>query len=229
MLHANVHEPKEIIAYLQQRAEVKVSNFTPGDYVIGNGMAIERKTTNDFIRSLLQKRLLEQLQRLKSCYSTSFLLLETFDLAYFQNSTMIYGTLLTIMLELNVRVLFTSTKEQSAEVILLLARKQLAVGRPRGDSEGSGGNRRNGERSGNNRRNDEGSSVVICRKEVPLERYPPLLLEKVPGVGKKRASALLDKFKSLQAVFEASEQELGSVEGVGKKTANNIKVVWTTA
>lgn len=222
MLHANVHEPKEIITYLQQRAEVQVSNFTPGDYVIGNGMAIERKTTNDFIRSLIQKRLLEQLQRLKSCYPTSFLLLETFDLAYLQNSALIYGTLLTIMLELNVRVLFTSTKEQSAEVILLLARKQLS--RPLPVS---------GQLPGEGIIGTQPSSTpvigtpVIKRKEIPVERCPPLLLEKVPGVGKKRAYALLARFQSLQAVFQASEKELCAVEGVGKKTAGNIKAVWT--
>ncbi len=201
MIQVNVHEPEEIKSYLQRSTEINVSNFTPGDYLIGQ-MALERKTTSDFIQSLFQKRLLEQLQRLKQCYPTSFLLLETFDLAYFQNSALLYSTILRIMLEMNIRVIFTSTKEQSAEVILLLAGKQSKQSKERE------------------------SAIVQKRKEVDLEKYPPLLLGKVPGVGMKRAAALLQSFNTLQGVFQASEQELCSVEGIGKKTASTITLIW---
>ncbi|MEK6950888.1 MAG: ERCC4 domain-containing protein [Nanoarchaeota archaeon] len=201
MIHVNIHEPEEIITYLQNHAETQVSNFTPGDYLIGH-IALERKTTSDFLQSLFQKRLMEQLGRLKQCYPSSFLLLETFDLAYFQNSALLYSTILKIMLELNVRVIFTSTKEQSAQVILLLAGKQ------RQESTSAG-------------------VIIQKRKEVNLQFYPPLLLEKVPGVGRKRAQALLQRFATLRDVFQASEQELADVEGIGKKTASAIKSVWS--
>ena len=89
MIHVNVHEPIEIINYLRTAAKVEVSNFTPGDYCIGN-IGIERKTLNDFLQSLVQKRLQEQLRRLKSCYQVCFLIVEVFDLRYFQNIHTIY-------------------------------------------------------------------------------------------------------------------------------------------
>ena len=97
MIHVNVHEPIEIINYLRTAAKVEVSNFTPGDYCIGN-IGIERKTLNDFLQSLVQKRLQEQLRRLKSCYQVCFLIVEVFDLRYFQNIHTIYGALLSIIL-----------------------------------------------------------------------------------------------------------------------------------
>ncbi len=48
-------------------------------------------------------------------------------------------------------------------------------------------------------------------------------LTRIEGIGPTRAKALLRHFKTVKAVFEASEEELCAVEGMNKTAAANIK------
>ena len=201
MIHVNVHEPIEIINYLRTAAKVEVSNFTPGDYCIGN-IGIERKTLNDFLQSLVQKRLQEQLRRLKSCYQVCFLIVEVFDLRYFQNIHTIYGALLSIMLEMNVRVIFTHTKEQTAAVILLLAGHH---GMQYGTQE---------------------TPLQHKPKKISLQQQQIQMLQTIPQVGRKRAWLLLQRFRSIHAILEAEEKELFAIPGIGTETIESMRRVW---
>ena len=45
----------------------------------------------------------------------------------------------------------------------------------------------------------------------------------IEGVGKEKRKALLDTFKSVENVAQASEEELAAVPGIGEKLAKNIK------
>ena len=48
-------------------------------------------------------------------------------------------------------------------------------------------------------------------------------LDEVPGIGAKRRQALLKHFRSLQAIREASAEELAAVKGITRETAQSIK------
>ena len=50
-----------------------------------------------------------------------------------------------------------------------------------------------------------------------------LKLTQIPGIGEKKARALLAEFKSLKGIAEASAGELAAVKGIGKKDADAIK------
>ncbi len=195
MLYVNVHEPAEIKEYLANRMEISVSNFTPGDYLIGN-IAVERKTIADFLSSLVQGRLFEQLGRMKSCYPCCFLFLEAYDLTHFQKPRPIYGAILKIMLEMNIKVVFTQTKEQTAEVLLLLAGKKSS------------------------------STIKHKEKETSFPARQLDLLESVPLVGREKARQLISHFGSLENVFSADKTELRKVGKIGRKTAASIKKMW---
>ncbi|MBI2668605.1 hypothetical protein HYX14_02060 [Candidatus Woesearchaeota archaeon] len=194
MINVDIHEPVDIIERLRKSIDVSVSNLTPGDYVLGN-IAIERKTLSDFFQSLAQKRLFEQLSRLKSCYPVCFLILEVYDFAHIANYRAFYGAIIHIMLEMNIRILFTQNKEQTAEVILLLAGKA----------------------------SDSQYSLQHKRKEIRWTERKHQILEAIPNIGKKKADLLLKHFSAPSAVFTANEKELRKVIGIGKKTARNIK------
>ncbi len=47
-------------------------------------------------------------------------------------------------------------------------------------------------------------------------------LDQIPGVGEKRKAALMNVFKSIKNIKEASAKELSSVPGIDKNTAENI-------
>ena len=48
------------------------------------------------------------------------------------------------------------------------------------------------------------------------------LLKELPGAGNKTAKALLQHFKSIKNIVNASEKELLEVPGIGAKTAKKI-------
>src|SRR3990172_4868800 len=73
----DVHEPLDICTLLSEfDLEVERKSISPGDYIVGEGWAVERKTTGDFVQSLFKGRLLEQLDRLAEKYSKPVLLVE---------------------------------------------------------------------------------------------------------------------------------------------------------
>ena len=49
------------------------------------------------------------------------------------------------------------------------------------------------------------------------------ILQGLPGIGRERAIRLLDHFGSVKAVMTASRDELESVDGIGKDTAEKMK------
>jgi DNA excision repair protein ERCC-4 len=49
-----------------------------------------------------------------------------------------------------------------------------------------------------------------------------LILQGLPGIGRKRAKLLIDRFETIKAVINASEDKLISIGGIGKITANEI-------
>lgn len=48
-------------------------------------------------------------------------------------------------------------------------------------------------------------------------------LDEIGGVGKQKRIALLEKFKSIEKIMQASEEELCSCEGIGKELAKRIR------
>lgn len=77
-LFVDDREPEEIILYLKrQHLDVQVHHNESGDYVFGD-VAIERKTINDLIGSVMSKnrRLWDQLDTMKKTYQQPILLVE---------------------------------------------------------------------------------------------------------------------------------------------------------
>jgi ERCC4-type nuclease len=107
------------------------------------------------------------------------------------------------MLELNIKILFTQTKEQTAEFILLLA----------------------GQKSFSS---EETFSPLSRRpKEKTLSQIQVELLSEIPLIGKRKATLLLHKFGTLQNIFEAETKELQVLPGFGERTAEKIKEVFS--
>ena len=49
------------------------------------------------------------------------------------------------------------------------------------------------------------------------------ILQGLPGIGREKAKHLLDKFGSVEEVINESNHELQFVNGIGKRTADEIK------
>ncbi|MFZ2655062.1 MAG: helix-hairpin-helix domain-containing protein [Victivallales bacterium] len=51
------------------------------------------------------------------------------------------------------------------------------------------------------------------------------ILQGLPGIGRRKAELLIEKFGSVEAVVNAKSEDLSTVYGMGEKTIEDIKNV----
>ena len=183
-------------ALRQAGAELTLVALKTGDYRVDRVVVIERKSAWDFAQSLFDGRLFRKVSRLARAAPRPLLLIEGM-LPRLTEPT-IRGTLLTVAAVFGVPVLFSKDPGDSAQWILGAARQFAAR---KEDSFARPGWRPRGKRA----------------RQL-------FVLQGLPGVGPRRAAALLDRFGTIRAVLSADETSLRAVEGIGAKTASRI--VW---
>lgn len=200
---ADVNEPLDLLALLEAKgAVVERRRLAPADFVVG-GLAIERKSVGDFHSSIINKRLFEQLTRLKETYPSCALLLEG-DLSFFEerkHPRALWGALLSATLDLGVTLLPTPSKDASAELLTVLACR-VARG-------GFGGYAR-------------GEGVRFKPRLLSPGAEQRFAVQGLPGIGDVVSENLLEHFGRVRRVFASSERELLRVAGVGKLRATEI-------
>ncbi len=172
------------------------------DYLV-KGVAIERKTIQDFINSVIDKRLLKQLKNLQN-YSKKILIIEGIKEREFYSGSdsrihpnAIRGLLLSIQLKYNIPIIYTENYKDTAEFISVLSRKKSLD-------------------------NSKPLSLNITKRNLTKKQRLQFILEGFPGIGPKSSEKILKKFKNLKNFFNASLEELQEVLG---KKAEKIKEI----
>ncbi|MBI2077327.1 MAG: hypothetical protein HYT80_02995, partial [Euryarchaeota archaeon] len=185
---------------LERGAIVKTANLALGDYAVGGGFIVERKTAADFVASLRDGRLFEQAKRLAD-HSRAVLVLEG-DVAEI-HARLPQASFLgaTAALVRDFRLSFVNVADGSgtAELILALARRSRNDGTP----------------SATRFQKRQGSDAQELR----------FILEGIPGVGPVLAARLLESFSTVAAVAAAPLADLERVEGVGPDRAKTLHEV----
>lgn len=194
--------PKIIVDYREKNSlviselinlgiEIEFKELKVADYIVKD-VAIERKTINDFISSMINKRLFNQIQELQQ-YKNKLLIVEGVDEQELYsddesgvNGNAIRGFLLSIVLKHNIPIIFTKNYEDTARFISVLSKKQTKV-------------------------------IALKAKKRILNKKEQLqfIIESFPGIGPVTAKKLLTKFKTIQNIINAPEQELKKT--IGKK------------
>ena len=65
--------------------------------------------------------------------------------------------------------------------------------------------------------------ALVYHQKLRRRRGLATLLEEIPGIGPKRRKALLKQFGSLEAIRQASLQELAAVEGMNEVVAQKAR------
>lgn len=186
--------PSELI---KQGFQIEFQHLPVADYIINN-IAIERKTISDFKFSIINKRIHQQLLEIKQ-YPQYFLILEGPKDDFYSgvlHENAFRGFLLSVILEFNVPIIFTSSPQDTANYISVLAKKQ--------DKKSPSSLR---------------PSKLVFSKEEQLQ----YILEGFPHIGPTKAKQLLKKFKSLKTIFTAQESELQPI--LGNKTKDFLKLL----
>lgn len=179
--------------------ETEIKELKVADYIVGD-IAIERKTISDFISSMINKRLIKQLEDLQQ-YKNKLLIIEgNSDNELYSddnagvNSNAIRGFLLSILLRYKVPIILTKDYEDTAKFMSVLSKKQ-----------------------------EKEISLKVKKKSLNSKEQLQFIIEGFPGIGPKTAKKLLEKFKTIKAIANASEEELKEV--IGKKAEAIIKLI----
>lgn len=193
-----------ILPFLEKMGvRIALKTLEVGDYVLSDRLCIERKTTVDFLGSMLDSgRLFRQLADLARTYDRPVLLIEGEDLftARQVHPNAIRGLLSSIIIDFGVPVITTRNEEETAAYISVMARREQLEKK-------------------------RGLSIHGKKSSMTLSEQQEYIVSALPEVGNAVATNLLRHFGSVERVMSAPREELLKVELVGPKTADRIREV----
>ena len=202
---ADVRELKSgVLRHLEsQGVFLKTAKLEVADYVISDEMAVERKSAADFSVSLIdgKRNLFSQLVDLSRAYKKPALIVEgEEEIGSKINPNAIKGALLSIEMDLKVSVFYTKNEEETALLLKMMAKREQV---------------------------DEKKSINLHGKKLAktTSEQQEYILSSISGVGPQAARLLLNEFGSLTNIFNAAEEDLCKIKGIGKKTAQRIRDV----
>ncbi len=181
---------------------VKEKKLSIGDYIINGHIVVERKTTKDFIVSIIDGRLFSQASRLKRHAEIPFMVIEGIDLfrtGYEIDPQAIRGAIVSLSVSWQIPLIFSKTPEGTAEILVMAGIHDI--------------------------RYRDDILKRMGRKPKRMQTRKLYLLQGLPGIGPGMAKRMLEYFGSVEKVFTADEQELVCVEGIGKKKAAKIREI----
>ena len=181
--------------------EIEFRELKIADYIIKD-IAIERKTVSDFLSSMINKRLINQLNEL-SVYENRLLIIEGISEQELYsdsrenngiNANAIRGFLLSIIFKHKTPILFTKNQEDTAKMISVLAKRK-----------------------------EKELSLKERKKGNNSKEQKQMIIEGFPGIGPKNAKKIMEEFKNIKGFINASEQDLKKV--LGKKSEITKKII----
>jgi len=161
-----------------------------GDFIVGE-VVVERKTVKDFISSMFNKRLSEQLENMKQ-YEKRLLLIEGIEEQELYNDepegingNAVRGMLLSISLDSKCPIIFTKDYVDTARFLHVLKKRQEKTGKE--------------------------ASLNAKKRNLSFQEQKQFILEGFPNVGPKKAKMLIDKFKTLKNIANADEKDLAEI------------------
>lgn len=181
--------------------EIEFKDLKVADYLV-KGVAIERKTVSDFVSSMINRRLIKQLEELTQ-YKDRLLIVEGIDEQELYTDSLdwtgmhpnaIRGFLLSILLKYRVPIIFTKNYEDTAKFLSVLSKRK-----------------------------PNELPLNVKKKNLDKKEQLQFIIEGFPGIGPKTSKKLLKKFKTVKNIINASEEDLKKV--IGKKAENMKRII----
>ena len=193
-----------IIEVLRAKEGVVVEErcLSIGDYLINKHIAVERKTTKDFVLSIIDGRLFSQASRLKRYAEIQFMVVEGMGLFHTGceiDPQAIKGAIVSLSISWQIPLIFSKTPRGTAEILIMAGIHDVKYC------------------------ND--TLKRMGRKPKRMQTRKLYLLQGLPGIGPRMAKRMLEYFGTVEKVFTADEQKLICVEGIGKKKAAKIREI----
>jgi len=197
--HSNI--TKQLI---DQGVKINLERLDYGDYVLSDKVGIEFKTQKDFVDSIVDGRLLTQIKDLKRNFEKPLVIVEGSTDLYSQRNihpNAIMGMLSAITVSFQVPILYTKSSQETAQLMTIIAKREQA----------------------------KGPSTIQShtQKKKTLKAQQEYIISSIPGVGQMLSKPLLRQFNSIKNLANSTIEQLESIEGVGKKKAQEIQRILT--
>ncbi len=176
-----------------------------GDYVVSERVAIERKRAHDFLSSIADGRLFEQAKKLVEHYERPIIVIEGSIWSALKHRNIhehaVLGAMISLTMRFGIRLLFSRDPETTAFIIYDVAKNEQE-------------------------RERRSIKTVTTRKTATIRELQIQFLASLPGIGPKRAEALLREFGTpLDAL---NNLKLWSRIGIPESTIALVRKVLTS-
>ncbi len=185
---------------LEKGVNLKLEKLLYADFILSGSVGVEYKTSNDFVDSIIDGRLLEQARTIKANFQKPLIIVEGEDFysARRMHPNAVNGMLAALLVGFGIPVLRTKNPEETASLLHMIAKKEQ-------------------EKFGSS------FSLHGDRKPLTLKEQQEFIISAFPGIGTILNRPLLKKFGSIKNIVNASEEELQKVDLIGKKKAGAIR------
>ena len=182
---------------------VALEALTYADYILSSRCGVEIKTVEDFVDSIIDGRLLQQIKNLKNNFERPIVVIEgQRDIYAVRNihHNSILGMMATIAVSYGIPIIQTRNFKETSSLLQVIAKREQ-------------------EETGKD------FSLHADRKPATLKEQQEFLVSSLPGINLTLAKPLLKHFKTIKSLVNATEKELQEVEKIGPGKAKQIKEV----
>lgn len=198
-------EPFQMSNYLSDLgASVQLKQLQVADYICSERVAVEKKTISDFLQSIINLRIFKQAKEISESFERPVIILEgNPDMLFLErgvHANSIRGVLSSLAIDYKIPLMWTANTKETANMVFWMARREQI-----------------GEKK-----------EIQIRAKVKKESLPEqqeFILAGLPNISNKLSRSLLSHFKTVKKVFNASEEKLQKVDGIGEEKAKRI---WNT-
>lgn len=191
-------------------APLSFEKLEVGDYLILGEVIVERKSCNDFLTSIVDKRLFEQARLMLQTQRKPVMIVEgdfAEVLAYRRiGYPQIYGAI-AALIDMGVSVLRTGTPSETAYAIYYMYKRYAEPSK---------------------RSYLKPVKIKVLKDNKSIENIQLNMIASIPGISRELAHRILMHFKTPRRFFKASPSELRRVEGLGRERIARIVEVLDT-
>lgn len=177
---------------------VKTAQLTTADYVVSGKVGVELKKVPDFVASIIDGRILDQVRDLKNSFQKAVLIIEGEEDIYSVrnvHANAIRGMLASIVLDFHVPVLYTKNPQDTAALLAVMAKREQGK---------------------------EIDFALHSLKPKSVREQQEFIVAAFPNIGTQTAKTLLEHFGSIKNLVNATEAQLTELKGIGDKTAQQL-------
>ena len=177
---------------------VKTAQLATADYVISGKVGVELKKVPDFVASIIDGRILDQIRELKNSFPKAVLIIEGEEDIYSVrnvHANAIRGMLASVVLDFHVPVLYTKNPQDTAALLAVMAKREQGK---------------------------EIDFALHQLKPKSIREQQEFIVAAFPNIGLQTAKTLLEHFGSIKNLVNATEEQLTALKGIGDKTAQQL-------